>query len=337
MDKINVGLIGLGRVAQLAYLNNLIAIKSIKSISICDKNPKLLNKVSKKYKIQKTYLDFQKMIKKEELDIVFVIVNRFLVEKISKKILSQDKDTILFSEKPFAQTYKKASELVKIANKKKKDFIVGYMKRCDAGIRYLKSNINSFKLGKVISVNYYSFDGNSYDPKVKYIKYNFNIKKKNIPKFKYLNTQCHSLNLLQYIFGKLKIKNKNINKTSGEGLVILMTKKNVSISLINKFNKSTTWHEKIAIFCDKGIVNIEIPPPFYERKYARVKIKKFNNKKIYEPKLKNKKWSFKNQVDLTIKYALSKKFNKNYLLQPELCFAKNSLSELKMIENIFKN
>ena len=39
------------------------------------------------------------MLKKEELDIVFVIVNRFLVEKISKKILNDDKNIILFSEK----------------------------------------------------------------------------------------------------------------------------------------------------------------------------------------------------------------------------------------------
>ena len=64
----------------------------------------------------------------------------------------------MFSEKPFAQTYKKASELVSIA-RKKKDFIVGYMKRCDPGLKYLKSNINSFKLGKILSINYYSFDG----------------------------------------------------------------------------------------------------------------------------------------------------------------------------------
>ena len=60
------------------------------------------------------------MLKKEELDIVFVIVNRLLAEKISEKILTQDKSIILFSEKPFAQTYKKASELVSIARKKKR-------------------------------------------------------------------------------------------------------------------------------------------------------------------------------------------------------------------------
>ena len=53
MTKINVGLIGLGRVSQLAYLKNLIGIKSIKSISICDKNLNLLNQVSKNIILRK--------------------------------------------------------------------------------------------------------------------------------------------------------------------------------------------------------------------------------------------------------------------------------------------
>ena len=67
--------------------------------------------------------------------------------------------------------------------------------------------------------------GSSYDSKIKYIKYNFKIRKNNL-KLKYLNTQCHSLNLLKYFFlEKLKIKHKNIDKNSGEGLVISKQKK----------------------------------------------------------------------------------------------------------------
>jgi predicted dehydrogenase len=336
MTKINVGLIGLGRVSQLAYLNNLSTIKKINSISICDKNLDLLSKVAKKYKIKKTYSNFLDMLKKEELDIVFVIVNRFLVEKISKKILNDDKNIILFSEKPFAQSYKKAKELVNIARKKKKDFLVGYMKRCDTGLKYIKSNINSFKLGKITSIDYFSFDGNSYDPNTKYIKYNFKTKKKNNPKLKYLNTQCHSLNLLKYMFGEIKLEHKNIDRSTGEGVVTFKTKKNLNISLINKFNKLTPWYERMIIFYDKGVVNIEIPAPFYKNKCAKIKIISFDKKKTFVPKFKNKKWSFKSQVDLAIQYTLSKRINKNFLTQSELCFAKNSANELKIIDNIFK-
>ena len=55
MQKINVGVIGLGRVSQLAYLDNLVNNKKINLISICDKNLDLLQKVSKKYRITKFF------------------------------------------------------------------------------------------------------------------------------------------------------------------------------------------------------------------------------------------------------------------------------------------
>ena len=107
MTKINVGLIGLGRVSQLAYLKNLIGIKSIKSISICDKKFKSIKSGFKKYNIKKTYLDFQKMLKKEELDIVFVIVNRLLAEKISEKFSLKINLSFCFPKNPLLKLIKK--------------------------------------------------------------------------------------------------------------------------------------------------------------------------------------------------------------------------------------
>ena len=105
MKKVNVGIVGLGRVSQLAYLNNLVINKNINSLSVCDKNKDLLNKVSKKYKILKKYLNYEEMLKKESLDLVILVVNKFLVEEISQKILNDKKSFILFTEKPFALSY----------------------------------------------------------------------------------------------------------------------------------------------------------------------------------------------------------------------------------------
>ena len=50
MKKLNISVIGAGRISQLAYLDNLIDDKRIKNISLCDKNKILLRKVSIKYK-----------------------------------------------------------------------------------------------------------------------------------------------------------------------------------------------------------------------------------------------------------------------------------------------
>ncbi len=334
MKKVNVGIVGLGRVSQLAYLNNLVINKNINSLSVCDKNKDLLNKVSKKYKILKKYLNYEEMLQKESLDLVILVVNKFLVEEISQKILNDKKSFILFTEKPFALSYKKAKKLVILSSKKKKTHLVGYMKRSDGGISYLKNKLNSFKLGKITSVNYFSFDGNSFDPQKTYIKYFFNSKKKNYPILNYLNTQCHSINLLEYLFGKIKLEYSDLKK-NGEGVVFFKNKKNIKIVLINKFNKFTNWFEKISIVYEKGIVNVNLPAPFYKNKKTIIKVKNFSNKKVFIPKLNNKNWSFTNQVNLIIEYAISKKTNKNIVTKSELCATKNFLHEFKIIERIF--
>ena len=103
------------------------------------------------------------------------------------------------------------------------------MKRNDNGIIYLKK-FEETKLGKLISVYYESFLGDSYNNPFEYFKHNQkNYKKLNslnkilkIKKnlyLKYLNTNCHCINLLRYLFGDLKIENKKFN-SSGEGLAI---------------------------------------------------------------------------------------------------------------------
>ena len=56
----------------------------------------------------------------------------------------------MFSEKPFALSLKRANKLVKLAQKKNKTFLVGYMKRCDDGIKILKNEINKISIWEII-------------------------------------------------------------------------------------------------------------------------------------------------------------------------------------------
>ena len=92
------------------------------------------------------------------------------------------------------------------------------MKRNDNGIIYLKKNLKKLKLGKLISVYYESFR-DSYNNPFEYFKHNQknykklnslnkNFKDKKNLYLKYLNTNCHCINLLRYLFGDLKIENK---------------------------------------------------------------------------------------------------------------------------------
>jgi len=336
MKKINIGIIGLGRVSQIAYLNQLVKIGKINNIVICDNNIELLKKVSIKYKIFKTYSSYLNMLNNENLDLVFLLVNRFYSEKIAEKILNDKKKIILFSEKPFALSFRNARKLSDIAKKRKKTFFVGYMKRCDDGVRLLKKRINKLNLGKITSVNYFSFDGNSFENSINYIKYKFisRHKYKNSPIQRYLNTQSHSINLLQYLFGDLKYEYSNMS-TAGEGTAIFKNKNGIQISLTNKFNKKTLWHEKMSLFFEKGFIDVNIAAPFFKNQKTKINYQKYNNSKNFKLKNQQANWSFTNQINLIINYTYSKKNNKKIKLYPELCSAQSCLNEFKLAERIF--
>ena len=165
MRKLNISVIGAGRISQLAYLDILTHDKRIKNISLFDKNKILLKKVSKKYKIKKFYLKISEILKYENPDIVILVVNRLLNHKLLEKIIKHKKKFIVFSEKPFAPDFKTGSRLVNLAEKNRKKLLIGYMKRFDPSIRYVKNEILKKSLGNIKSIHYISFDGNSFEKK----------------------------------------------------------------------------------------------------------------------------------------------------------------------------
>lgn len=328
MRKINIGVIGAGRVAQIAYINNLIFDKRANLTAVCDINQKLVKEVATKFNIPNAYTSFEKMIKNHEFDLIFLIINRQLIEKISLNLINHKKKFVLFTEKPFALSYKSGKNLIKSAKNNKRTHFVGYMKRHDEGVNYLKKNIEKLNLGKIKSVYYQSFDGDSYCGQYEYIKYKYRLKKNDNPRYKYLNTQSHSLNLLKYLFGYIKILSSNIDN-KGEGVAVFKNKKNIKIILNNQFGFSKSWEEKLMINFEYGLAEITMPPPFLKNKPAEVFIENFKTGDQYKPFIKWS-WSFNNQVKNLIDFILKRKKNN------KLCSSAECLGELKVIEKLFR-
>ena len=115
MKKIRIGFIGVGFISQTCHLPCFYHNKHTEIVAISDKNQELLNEVSKKYKIQNLYTDYNLMIKNEKLDIIVVVVERHFTAQILKNIIKYR--IPIFTEKPPALTYKDAKILKKISSK----------------------------------------------------------------------------------------------------------------------------------------------------------------------------------------------------------------------------
>tara|TARA_B100001063_G_scaffold247072_1_gene289920 strand:+ start:1026 stop:2033 length:1008 start_codon:yes stop_codon:yes gene_type:complete len=333
MQQFKIGIVGLGPLSQTIHLPCFNDDKNFKIKALCDHNLHLLKPISLKYGITKIYTNIDLMIKKEKLDAIICIVQRPNTFQVSKKILSSNIN--LLSEKPISLKSFEAKRLVKIQRKNKLKFGISYMKRSDDAVQHLKKIHNKKIFGKIISVNYNSFVGKvkpitknfiQHKSNLRKKKYSLNkklIKKKEIFE-KYLNTHCHSVNLIKFIFGNISIKKVNLSKL-GEGSVFFENKKNINIVLKNKYLMDNVLKEFIYIKYSEGYIKLILQNPFKKKDYSQIIIK-MKNKKTKILKFKN--WCFQNQTSNFANYLKKKK--------SVLSTAQDGLQDIEIIEKIFK-
>ncbi len=322
-----IGFIGLGIVSQICHLPSFEENKKVKITSLCDINKKLLIQVSKKYKDVKTYKYYKEMLDNENLDAVILSCDRFKTYEIANYILK--KKVNLFSEKPQALTSKKASYLIDMANKNKVNYHVGYMKRFDNCIIYLKKKIiDKKKYGKLQNMYIENFTGDSYGNPYEYVKQKFKKRKQNIF-LKYLNNFCHNINLIRYLVGEVEYQDKlskNL-KLNGEGILKLKSN-NIDIILNTRFTKSKIWHETYHLNFEQAKIEVKMPIPLRKNESGNIKIFVFKSGDILKPFIKHG-WSFRNQANYFVEVLGKRKDDIN-------TSAKNSLKDIQIIEKIFR-
>ena len=334
--KFRLGIIGLGFVSQVAHLPAIKKNKKISLVCAAEKNNIILKKVGKKFNIKKQYVSYEEMINKEKLDGVVLSVQRNSTYKIAKYLIK--KKIPLLSEKPAALNYNDANALVKQSLKNECKYFLGYMKIHDEGVKYVKAILKKKKLGELKSVQYKNLSGSSYIGSHNYFKqadnyikkFSLNRKKINNKKnafIKFLNSNCHSINLLRFFFDKIHIS-KNHLSSNGEGFVIFKDKETL-ISFNNIYsNLKNKWIEELDFYFQDGIVSLKLPSPLTKNHFSSIQIINFKNNKKYFINVKKKR-SFENQIDCFLVYLKSKKFKHH-------CIAKNCLEDIKIISNLLK-
>mgnify|MGYP006097588183 CR=1 FL=1 len=332
--KLKIGIIGLGFVSQISHLECLKKNKNVIIEAACDKNFNLLKKVTRKYNIKKKYTDYHKMISENSLDGVVLCVDRNNTEAISEELLK--KKINLLAEKPSSLSSRFAKKLSNYAIKNNCVYLTGYMKRHDDGIKKLKELLKKNKLGKIQNILYDHSSGDSYGKQKDYFKsktldqiksttLNKKFTNKKNKFFKFLNTHCHSINLMRYFVGDFQLEKQYLNKF-GEGIVIFK-KNNLNIILNNNYIKSNEWNEKLIFFFKKNIIELKIIKPFLkESSELNIIDLKYGVRKNY----KFKTWAFQNQIN----YFVNKIHNKR-LKKVSNEYSEASFKDIEIIEKIF--
>ena len=297
-----IGIIGTSRITN----DHIKVLKSLKHnilfISSTRKNSNKVNKLSKKYKIRKTFNDWRKSIEyaKKISNCNFLITSRIQDNFKVLKLCAETK-RFIFIEKPVFLNTKLFNVI-----KNKKNIFTGYNRIFYSNIIKIKKIINKKKNINVIA------------------------KCPEINKRGIMTNSCHIISILLYFFKELKI----IHKTKNSNFInlILKNKKNCIVNLI--FNLKNSDNFSIEIFERENKYSLN---PLENLKiYKKIEIKKiFNNftshpKLIYPPdefKLNKFKPGFKKQMEEFNKFTKGKKIVNDFT------FSKKIIS---ICENILK-
>lgn len=148
-EKIRVGIVGLGEVAQTIHIPVLQHLSDKYTITaVCDLSKQLLDGINYIPTVKIKCNDYNKLVESPDVDLVFVINNGAYHTETAIAALKAGKD--VFVEKPLGVSIPDVTKLKAIQEECKKLIFVGYMRRFAPAFIALKNDLPN--LGKPLYV-----------------------------------------------------------------------------------------------------------------------------------------------------------------------------------------
>jgi len=145
MEKINLGVIGLGFIGKV-HLRNCLNLKSVRVVAAADTSKKALN-YAKAFEVKQLFTDYHELLKLKDLDAVIISLPTHLHAESAISAMEEGKH--VFLEKPLARNVEEGREIVSAAGKNGVIFMVGYPLRFVPEFVDLKSRVESGVLGDI--------------------------------------------------------------------------------------------------------------------------------------------------------------------------------------------
>ncbi len=146
MDEIRIGLVGCGRISN-NHFEAIEQIEGAKFVSCCDIIEKRAQESANKFNINNYYVDYKKMIRAEQLDLISICTPSGLHPQIGIEA-AQHKINVL-TEKPMAINLPDADELINECDINKVQLFVVKQNRLNATMQLLKRAIDKGRFGKI--------------------------------------------------------------------------------------------------------------------------------------------------------------------------------------------
>jgi predicted dehydrogenase len=129
VEKLRVGVVGCGQIAQIMHLPYLRELPQFELTAICDLSPQVVETVGERFNVPARYRDFTDLVTRDDVDAVAVLT----MEHAEVAVAAAEAGKHLFIEKPLAFSPAEADRIVAAVERAGVTAMVGYMKRYDPG------------------------------------------------------------------------------------------------------------------------------------------------------------------------------------------------------------
>lgn len=148
-----LGIIGAGKIVQeqLTFLNDIDGIDLV-AIAATSRSEEKLKDLCQRYKIDKYYTDYEKLLADDEVEVVYVALPNNLHYEAMDKALDYGKDIIC--EKPFTADINQALKIFRKAEKKNLIVLEAMSNRFNPNALAVKERIKDLGKLSIVSFNY---------------------------------------------------------------------------------------------------------------------------------------------------------------------------------------
>jgi UDP-N-acetylglucosamine 3-dehydrogenase len=148
MNKIKVGVIGCGSIANHRHLPEYARNEQVEIVAVCDIVEDRVNEFAAQYEA-KAYTNFEELLANPNIDAVSVCTPNYLHAPISIAALNAGKHVLC--EKPMATSRDEAEKMIEAANKNGKKLMIAHNQRFVPSHQKARQLIENGEVGKIYS------------------------------------------------------------------------------------------------------------------------------------------------------------------------------------------
>lgn len=249
MKKLNVGIIGAGRIGQVHAKSITYHIPQAKIVAISDIYYEGAKRVAESLGIPNAYEDYHEILNNPEIDAVLICSSTDTHADIAVEAAEAGKH--IFCEKPVDLTVAKIKKVIAAVEKAGVKLQIGFNRRYDHNFAEIKRLANDGKLGKLQTIKITSRDPEP--PSIDYVKVSGGI---------FLDMTVHDFDMARFIGGEVEEVYANaavtVDEVIGEAgdvdtALIALKFKNGAIGVIDNCRKACYgYDQRLEVFGTGG-------------------------------------------------------------------------------------